>query len=133
METFLIILKLLLYLLLFLIAFIIIILLGVDFRILMKRYERSKLKPLKKPLKINGKEVNGIGFAWDGDRRIFILENEKEVSEAEFYDYKIYPIKDLKSIWDISRYGIRFICRWGKSEFYVDDYEDDDEKVVFEY
>ena len=129
METFLIILKLLLYLLLFLIAFIILFLLYAE---CLSRYERSILKPLKKPLKINGKEVNGIGVAWDGDRRIYILENEKEVNEAKFYDYKIFPMKDLKNIWEISRYGIRFICRWGKPEFYVD-YEDDEDEVVFEF
>lgn len=69
-------------------------------------------------MKVNGKEIVGINFAWDGNHRILILADEYEVKLARLYDYQIFPLSKLKRIWEISS-PLRFIDSWNLTEYYV--------------
>ena len=71
-------------------------------------------------MKVNGKEIVGIGFAYDGCHKFYIIANEKEKKEVEFYRYEVYPLKKKKMewLWKISC-PMRYIERWDLTEEYV--------------
>lgn len=50
-------------------------------------------------------------FAWDGCHKIYILENQEEITEAKNVGYKILDIKNLESTWEESC-ELRFINFW---------------------
>lgn len=51
-------------------------------------------------------------FAWDGCHKIYILENQEEVTEAEKVGYEILNIEpSLESTWEESC-ELRFINFW---------------------
>lgn len=76
-----------------------------------------------KKLIINGKEVKGKYFAYDGCHKIFILENENQVISARGLRYEIYHIKEIEEIWGISC-PLRFINSYDLQETYVKQFED---------
>ena len=49
---------------------------------------------------INGKEVIGDKFAYDGCHKIYIIENEEDVKECKELGYEIYPISEIKEKWN---------------------------------
>lgn len=50
-------------------------------------------------------------FAWDGCHKIYIIENQEEVTEAEKVGYEILDIKNLETAWEKSC-ELRFINFW---------------------
>ncbi len=71
-------------------------------------------------MKINGKEIVGIGFAYDGCRKFYIIANEKEKKEAIFYGFEIHPLnkKEMEKLWKISC-PLRYIGRYDLTEYYA--------------
>lgn len=74
-------------------------------------------------MKINGIEVLGDTFAYDGCHKIYICECQCDEEEAIKYDYDIYPIEMIEEIWNNSC-GLRFISNWGLDKHYVPQFED---------
>lgn len=70
-------------------------------------------------MKINGIEVKGDSFAWDGCHKIFVIENEDEAKEARGLDYDIYPLEMLEDIYDRSC-EYRFIMSWDCKLIYAE-------------
>ena len=74
-------------------------------------------------MKINGREIKGTSYAYDGCYRIYICENKEEEAEAKATGYTVHPIKTLRSAY--SRSGsLRFISNWALSLMYVEEFED---------
>lgn len=78
-------------------------------------------------LKINGKEVLGKEFAYDGCHKIYILEDNNDKNKALELGYKVYPIEDIKSAYNNSC-ELRFISNWKLNKDYVKQFE----KATFE-
>lgn len=74
-------------------------------------------------MKINGIEVLGDTFAYDGCHKIYICECQCDEEEAIKYNYNIYPIEMIEEIWNNSC-GLRFISNWGLDKYYVPQFED---------
>ena len=66
---------------------------------------------------INNKKVNGHKFAYDGCHKIYIIENDEDLKEAENLKYDIYDINKLKEIYNESD-RLRFIYNWECNEHY---------------
>ncbi len=73
-------------------------------------------------MKVNGKVIKGIGFAFDGCHKIYIVANETDANEAKEMGYRIYPLDRLPYIWRDSC-PLRFISSWDLSTQYVRQYE----------
>lgn len=67
-------------------------------------------------MKINGKEVVGEKFAYDGCHKIYIVEDEEDREKFVSYGYKIYDIKYIEDIYE-SSCSLRFInnCKLDKT------------------
>ena len=74
-------------------------------------------------MKINGMEVNGASYAYDGCHKIYICENKEEEAEAKATGYIVHPIKTLRSAYS-SSCSLRFISNWALSRMYVEQFED---------
>lgn len=61
---------------------------------------------------INGNNTKAKFFAFDGCHKIYLLESDKDITDASGSGYKVLPIKGLKKAWDDSC-GLRFIHTWG--------------------
>lgn len=62
--------------------------------------------------KVRDKAPNAVEFAWDGCHKIYILENQEELAEAEKVGYEILNIEpSLESTWEESC-ELRFINFW---------------------
>ena len=72
---------------------------------------------------INGQEVIGNHFAYDGCHKIYILESDSELQDCDYP--QIRPIKDLPEVWEDSC-GLRFISNWSLEKSYVNQFEDAD-------
>lgn len=68
-------------------------------------------------IKINGIEVVGDYFAYDGCHKIYILEDEKDRLEANKF-YMILPIKDIRKAYNDSC-ELRFINNWKLTKTYA--------------
>lgn len=79
-------------------------------------------------MKVNGVEIVGNEFAFDGCHKIYIIENEEDKNNALEIGYHIFPIQDLKSCFEYSC-PLKFISNWALSKQYVPQFE---ENVVFE-
>ncbi len=79
-------------------------------------------------MKVNGKEIVGIGFAYDGCHKFFVLKNEEEKEEALFYGHEFHKLRWLKRYWEISC-PLKFIISWDLSCYYVKQ----GEQATFEY
>lgn len=79
--------------------------------------------------KINGIEITATAFAYDGCHKIYILNDNKSMIEAQENDYYIYDIASLPSCF-IYSCSLRFINEWeGECETIVPQGADE---VVFE-
>lgn len=75
-------------------------------------------------MKVNGKEIVGERFAYDGCHKIYVVENDEEAMEAASYGYELLPLRKLQGIWDISC-ELRFISPWNlNKEKYVKQFEE---------
>lgn len=80
-------------------------------------------------MKINGIEVKGKEFAYDGCHKIYIITTKQDKMEAEENGYSAYPIERLEAIYENEACGLRFISSWDTKTSYVLQ----DGKAVFEY
>lgn len=69
-------------------------------------------------MKINGIEVLGNTFAYEGCHKIYICECQCDEEEAIEYGYEILPIEMLEEIWE-SSCPLRFISNWALDKNYV--------------
>ena len=69
-------------------------------------------------MKINGIEVVGNEFAYDGCHKIYIIEDENDRNQALEYDYDILPISELLATYNKSC-SFRFISNWKLTTNYV--------------
>ena len=47
-------------------------------------------------MKVNGKQIIGDKFAYDGCHKIYILEDKFDVIDAKYYEYEIKDIEALE-------------------------------------
>lgn len=73
-------------------------------------------------MKINGMEVKGNFFAYDGCHKIYVLENRDEILEAESNDYEIFAIRDIENAYNNSC-ELKFINNWSLTTVYVGQFE----------
>lgn len=73
-------------------------------------------------MKINGKLVIGKQFAYDNCHKIYIIEDKEDLKMAKDYNYKIFPIEDIKSAYENSC-ELRFISNWKLDKQYVGQFE----------
>jgi hypothetical protein len=79
-------------------------------------------------MKVNGQEIIGKFFAYEGCHKMYILETEQDIKEAEAsVGYDVVPIDQLPHVWDISC-ELRFIRNWKTDKVYVKQFE----QAVFE-
>lgn len=79
-------------------------------------------------MKINRIEVKGIGVAYDGCHKLYILEDLEDVRQAKELGYTIYD--DVVYVEDLYAMSceLRFISNWKLDKNYVKQCE----KAVFE-
>lgn len=73
-------------------------------------------------MKLNGKEVVGNEFAYDGCHKIYIIEDENDRKTALEWGYILYPIEQLLSKYNDSC-ELRFINNWKLTIGYVGQFE----------
>ena len=74
-------------------------------------------------MKINGLEVLGDTFAYDGCHKIYICECQSDEEEAKECGYSIYFIGSLEEVWEFSC-SLRFISNWALDKMYVPQFEE---------
>ena len=79
-------------------------------------------------MKINGVEVVGKRFAYDGCHKIYVCANEEQEAEAKRVGYDLYPISELEDKYNTSC-ELRFIHQWDFEREYVPQFEE----ALFEY
>lgn len=82
-------------------------------------------------MKINGKQVIGNKFAYDGCHKIYILEDKEDIEDVKNNGYNendIFDIKDIEFIYNTSC-PLRFIRNWKLTKTYVSQFEN----ARFEY
>ena len=79
--------------------------------------------------KINGIEINAVAFAYDGCHKIYLLNYNESIIEAEDAGYDVYDIGNIISAF-VYACHLRFINEWeGECETIVEQGADE---VVFE-
>lgn len=73
-------------------------------------------------MKINGIEVIGNSFAYDGCHKIYILETKEDAAEALSYGYEIIPIAHVENAYRNSC-GLEFISNWALTTHYAEQSE----------
>lgn len=53
-------------------------------------------------------DIKGVAIAYDGCHKIYVCEDEDDTKKMKEYDYNIYPMSDLRSIWEKSC-SLRFV------------------------
>lgn len=76
-------------------------------------------------MKINGIELVGDSFAYDGCHKIYIIENEIDRVDAIDSGYDFLPIRMLKETF-YNSCDLRFIYNWSLDKTYVGQFEDAD-------
>lgn len=71
---------------------------------------------------VNGKEIKGKEFAYEGSHKIYIIEDDADRMKAMDRDYSIHSINELQEIYDNSC-ELRFIYNWKLSEVYAKQFE----------
>lgn len=79
---------------------------------------------------INGKEVIGNSFAWDGCHKIYIIEDNEDYEMARDYEYDIYDIEEIQDKYNDSC-DLRFIYNWKLDKQYVCQFEK--ARFLYEY
>lgn len=79
-------------------------------------------------MRVNGIEIKGIGVAYDGCHKIYILEDTEDINKAKELGYKIYD--DVVYTEDLYKMSceLRFIHNWKLDKTYVKQCE----KAIFE-
>lgn len=78
---------------------------------------------------INGKEVKGNGFVWDGCHKIYIIEDDNDLRDCTekwgtlVNGTDIFDITKIEKIYDDSC-SLRFISNWKLNTQYVRQFED---------
>lgn len=80
----------------------------------------------KMNLLINGIPVKGEKFAYEGDYKFYIIEDEQDEKDARKLGYDIYPISEIESVYEDSC-DLRFISNWKLDVFYANQFE----KAIF--
>ncbi len=78
-------------------------------------------------MKVNGKTIRGIGFAYNGCHKFYILANMNEWKTAKEYGFQCHSLRSLQRLWNASC-PLRFISTWNLSDYYVEQ----GEQAVFE-
>lgn len=73
-------------------------------------------------MKINGKEVLGKKFAYDGCHKIYVIEDLEEEKNAKDLGYSIHCIEEIADYWELSC-SLRFIYNWKLDKTYVAQFE----------
>ena len=73
-------------------------------------------------MKLNGIEVVGNEFAYDGCHKIYIIEDENDRKDALECGYDILPISELLTQYNRSC-ELRFISNWKLTIRYVGQFE----------
>ena len=81
-------------------------------------------------MKINGVDVLGNRFAFDGCHKIYIIEDDNDYNEAVSYGYNIHNINELEHIYRHGTCDLVFISNWKLTKRYVEQFE---KNVVFTY
>ena len=82
-------------------------------------------------MKINGKQVIGNKFAYDGCHKIYILEDKEDIEDIKNKGYNendVYNIEAIETIYNLSC-DLRFIYNWKLTKTYVRQFEN----AIFEY
>ena len=79
-------------------------------------------------MKINGIEVIGDKFAYDGCHKIYVCADKAQEDKAKDYGYDLYPIEELEDAYENSC-DLRFIHQWDFKREYVPQFEN----AKFEY
>ena len=79
-------------------------------------------------MKINGKATKAKQFAYDGCHKIYLLEDENDLSESKDCGYEILPVSILEKTFRNSC-GLQFVANWKLEKDYVEQGEAD---VLFE-
>jgi len=67
---------------------------------------------------INNQELQGVAFAYSGCHKIYILEDEQDITKAIDAGYHIYELELLEEIYDRSC-DLRFINNWKLTKTYA--------------
>ena len=86
---------------------------------------------MKKLVKINGIDVVGDKFMYDGCHKIYIIENDEDLQVAYNYGYNDNDLHDISEIEEIynNSCSLRFIENFKLDKYYVRQFENAD----FEY
>lgn len=69
-------------------------------------------------MEINGMEINGKKFAYDGCHKIYVLANDIEEAKAKKSNYEIHDISEIKSTYEESC-ELKFISSWDLTTSYA--------------
>lgn len=69
-------------------------------------------------MKVNGKEIKGIGFAFDGCHKIYVVKNKQQAQQAQESGYYTYQMHHLPHMW-ANACPLRFISTWDLTDYYV--------------
>lgn len=78
-------------------------------------------------MKVNGKTIKGIGYAFDRCHKIYILADLAEWKQAKEYGFECWALKTLPKVWEYTC-PLRFISTWSLTDYYVEQ----GENAVFE-
>ena len=73
-------------------------------------------------MKVNGIEINGHYFAYDGCHKIYICETPNDIRDAMENGYEVHNIEELPEYWEKSC-PLRFINSWDLEVTYVEQCE----------
>lgn len=73
-------------------------------------------------MKINGVEVIGNKFAYDGCHKIYVIEDQEDEQQVRDSGYKILDISQLMETYEYSC-ELRYIRNWKSDKRYVDQFE----------
>lgn len=79
-------------------------------------------------MKINGLEIKGKYFAYNGCHKIYIIEDEEDLQKAKKAEYRILPIEKIEETYNASC-ELKFISNWKLDKKFVKQYG----KATFEY
>ena len=74
-------------------------------------------------MKINGIETNAKLFAYDGCHKIYLIEDNVDLRDAQEIGYNILPIKELEKTFNNSC-ELRFIHNWKLDKTFVHQFEE---------
>ena len=84
----------------------------------MKKYINNTEKTENERLEELMEKFSDKNFAYDGNHKIYILNDYDEQIKAEDSGYEIYPIAHLKNIYNRSC-SLRFVQSWDLKEMYI--------------